>query len=123
MACGDVYTIRLYIAPLGERMAVSAKRIVRRTPSDRKRGKTDWKRVDATSDREIDDAKSDPDAAPIVDRDWFRTATLSIPERKVPVSLRIDREVVDWFKAQGGRYQSRMNAVLKAFAHAHRKTG
>ena len=35
-------------------------------------------------------------------------------------SLRIDREVVDWFKSHGARYQSRMNAVLKAYLAAHR---
>ena len=56
-----------------------------------------------------------PDAAPILDEEWFRTATLVMPERKIPVSIRVDREIVEWFKAQGPRYQSRMNAVLKAF--------
>ena len=46
-----------------------------------------------------------------------------MPQRKVPISLRIDREVVDWFKAHGKRYQSRMNAVLNAYMQAHRKAG
>lgn len=76
------------------------------------------------SDREIENAvKSDPDAAPILDREWFRRAKLSLPERKVPISLRMDRDVVEWFKARGKRYQSRMNAVLKAYVQAHQKTG
>ncbi|MGO9454357.1 MAG: BrnA antitoxin family protein [Candidatus Binataceae bacterium] len=76
------------------------------------------------SDREIEEAaKADPDAAPILDKEWFRTAKLVLPERKVPISLRMDREVVEWFKAQGRRYQSRMNAVLKAYVQAHRKAG
>ncbi len=76
------------------------------------------------SDREIEEAaKGDPDAAPILDKEWFRTAKLVLPERKVPISLRMDREVVEWFKAQGRRYQSRMNAVLKAYVQAHRKAG
>jgi uncharacterized protein (DUF4415 family) len=48
---------------------------------------------------------------------------LVLPERKVPISLRMDREVVEWFKAHGRRYQSRMNAVLKAYVQAHRKAG
>ena len=34
---------------------------------------------------------------------------------KVSISLRIDREVLEWFKAQGDGYQTRMNAVLRAF--------
>ncbi len=76
------------------------------------------------SDQEIENAaKADPDAAPILDKEWFRTAKLVLPERKVPISLRMDREVVEWFKAHGKRYQSRMNAVLKAYVQAHRKAG
>jgi uncharacterized protein (DUF4415 family) len=105
---------------------VSAKRIVRRTPSSPRRGRTDWKRVRALTDKEIeDDVRSDPDVAPILDEEWFRTAKLVMPERKVPVSMRVDREVLEWFKAQGSRYQSRMNAVLKAYVKAHsgRATG
>jgi uncharacterized protein (DUF4415 family)/uncharacterized DUF497 family protein len=108
----------------GEHIVVSAKNIVRRTPSSRRRGKTDWVRVGAISDHEIENAaKADPDAAPILDKEWFRTAKLVLPERKVPISLRMDREVVEWFKAHGRRYQSRMNAVLKAYVQAHRKAG
>ncbi len=68
-------------------------------------------------------AKSDPDAAPILGNEWFRTAKLVLTERKVPISLRMDREVVEWFKAHGKRYQSRMNAVLKAYVYAHLETG
>jgi len=63
------------------------------------------------------------DAAPILDREWFRRARLVLPERKVPISLRMDRDVVEWFKARGIRYQSRMNAILKAYVQAHRKAG
>ena len=93
-----------------------------RTRSSRRRGKTDWSRVDALSDRKIENAiRSDPDAAPLLDRKWFAKATLVMPEPKVPISLRIDREVVDWFKSHGARYQSRVNAVLKAYIQAHRK--
>jgi len=101
---------------------VSVKHIVKRTHKSR-RSKSDWARVDALSDREIENAvKSDPDAAPLLDKEWFRTAELALPERKVPISLRMDREVVEWFKASGRRYQSRMNAVLKAYVRAHKKT-
>ena len=102
---------------------MSARHIVKRTHKNQ-RGKTDWARVDALSDREIEKAvKSDPDAAPILDKEWFRTAKLALPERKVPISLRMDQEVVQWFKASGRRYQSRMNAVLKAYVRAQGKAG
>ena len=39
--------------------------------------------------------------------------------RKRLLSLRLDSDVVDWFKAQGAGYQSRMNALLRAFMEAH----
>jgi uncharacterized protein (DUF4415 family) len=100
---------------------MSAKNIVTRTLSRRRRGQTDWARVDALTDRQIRRAaRSDPDAAPILDKKWFVKAKLVMPERKVPISLRVDREVVNWFKSHGARYQSRMNAVLKAYVEAHR---
>jgi uncharacterized protein (DUF4415 family) len=100
---------------------VSAKRIVKRTASSRRRGKTDWAAVD---DEAIEKAvKTDPDAAPILDRNWFKQAAIVMPERKVPISIRMDREVVEWFKGLGSRYQSRMNAVSKAYVQAHRKAG
>lgn len=90
----------------------------------RRERKTNWARVDAMSDREVESAiESDPVAAPILDKEWFRKARLVLPQRKVPISLRMDREVVEWFKARGRRYQSRMNAVLRAYVEAHRKAG
>ena len=62
---------------------MSAKHIVTRTRSSRRRGKTDWARVDALSDRKIEQAiRSDPDAAPLLDRKWFANATLVMPEER-----------------------------------------
>ena len=87
------------------------------------KGKTDWKRVDALTEPRIDEAAaSDPDALP-TDAAFWRDAKLVIPERKVPVSLRLDRDVVDWFKSQGRGYQSRINAVLRSYMNARKKTG
>jgi uncharacterized protein (DUF4415 family) len=40
--------------------------------------------------------------------------------KKTLLSLRIDADVIDWFKAQGAGYQSRMNALLRAFMEAHK---
>jgi uncharacterized protein (DUF4415 family) len=39
-------------------------------------------------------------------------------QQKSSVSLRLDLDVIDWFRAQGPGYQTRMNAVLKAFRDA-----
>jgi uncharacterized protein (DUF4415 family) len=41
--------------------------------------------------------------------------------QKTSISLRIDQDVLEWFKKQGAGYQTRMNAVLKAFKEASRK--
>lgn len=49
--------------------------------------------------------------------DWA-TARLVIPEPKKAVSIRLDPDVLDFFKSQGKGYQTRMNAVLRAFLEA-----
>jgi uncharacterized protein (DUF4415 family) len=103
---------------------MSEQRIVRRTLGDRKKGQTDWAAVKALTDEEIDRAiAEDPDAAPVLDEEWFRTAEVVLPEPKTPISIRLDREVIEWFKSQGTGYQSRINAVLSAYVKAHRKPG
>ena len=93
-------------------------RIVRYDPRKHK-SRTDWKRLRSLTDEDIARAvASDPDAAPIMPIEWWREATLVIPAKKVPVSVRLDRDVLTWFKEQGPRYQSRMNAVLRAYMKA-----
>lgn len=42
--------------------------------------------------------------------------------RKAQVTLRIDSEVIDWFRARGRGYQTRINAILKAYKEAHRQS-
>lgn len=99
---------------------MNAKRTVKRIQSTGSAGKTDWARVEKLSNRNREKAiASDPDAAPLLDRQWFETAELVLPERKVQLALRIDQDVVRWFKEQGPRYQTRMNAVLRAYMKAH----
>ena len=76
--------------------------------------------MDAFTDEDIDrQIAEDPDAAPILDEEWFRTATIHIPAAKTPTSMRIDNDVMDWFKAQGRGWQTKMNAVLRAYVRAH----
>jgi len=67
-------------------------------------------------------AKSDPDAQP-TDLEFWKDAQIVLPAGKHPITLRLDRDVLDWFKAQGRHYQSRMNAVLRSYMEGHRKTG
>lgn len=98
-------------------------RIVKFNPRKDK-DRTDWKRVRGLTDEDIERAVGlDANAAPIMDEAWWREARVVLPMPKVPVSVRLDRDVLEWFKRQGPRYQSRMNAVLRAFMEAHRRAG
>lgn len=81
----------------------------------RKKGKTDWKRLDAMTDEEIDASiKDDPDWEEFKDIDWD-TAVLVIPPKKKAISIRVDEDVLDYFKTEGTGYQRRMNAVLRSY--------
>jgi uncharacterized protein (DUF4415 family) len=85
--------------------------------------KTDWKRVDKMADAEIRRGiRSDSDAAPELDASWFRNARIVIPERKQALSIRLDRDVMEWFRRQGRGYQTRINAVLRAYVEAHQQS-
>lgn len=101
-------------------MPESKERITRVTLEEAKRlkGKTDYARLDAMTDEDIARAvAADPDAAPL-DIDWSK-ARLILPPGKESVTLRIDRDVLAWFRATGKGFHTRMNAVLRAYMEAH----
>jgi len=77
---------------------------------------TDWARVDAMPQAEVERLADDEDG-PLPDG-WEATVMLGIPEPKQDVHIRLDADVVRWFKAQGRGYQTKMNAVLRAFVEA-----
>jgi uncharacterized protein (DUF4415 family) len=83
---------------------------------------TDWARVDALTDEQIAAAiRDDPDAAPILDKNWFASATLIMPKPKEQISIRLDRDVLEHFR-QYPRYQTRINAILRAAMEHEKKT-
>lgn len=89
-------------------------RIITRKWGDRRKGRTDWARVDALTDEDIAKAvASDPDAVPI-GIDWS-DAVLVIPAKKKAISIRVDEDVLDFFKKEGDGYQRRINAVLRSY--------
>jgi len=63
--------------------------------------------------------QDDHDGPPEIDIDWT-TARLIEPEPKQAISLRVDRDVLAFFKSSGKGYQTRMNAVLRAYMKAKR---
>ena len=86
----------------------------------RAKGKTNWTKIAATPDREIVFSK---DAPRTTTADWASAVAhrgLPLPSRKTQIALRVDEDVLTWFRKQGAGYQTRMNAVLKAFRDAHK---
>lgn len=86
---------------------------------------TDWARVDAKTQAELAaDMASDP-AWDGVPHDWVRqahaaTGLMRHPrENKRQVTMRIDPDVLDYFRRQGRSWQGRMNAVLRSFVERH----
>ena len=98
---------------------------VRRRRGDEHPGETDWARVDALSDREIEAAVAeDADAAPVLDDEFWASAEMVIPAgRKERITLRLDEEVLDHFRGLGRGYQTRINTVLRAYVRQQQKTG
>jgi uncharacterized protein (DUF4415 family) len=76
---------------------------------------SDLARARAKTETELEqDIASDPDFRdqPV---DWYKAAKAIMPAPKQALSLRLDTAVVDWFRDQGPGYQTRINAVLRAF--------
>jgi uncharacterized protein (DUF4415 family) len=74
------------------------------------RTRTKWRTLKAMKDSDID--YSD---IPKTDRHFWAQAKIVMPPAKTHLSLRLDEDVVEWFKRQGAGYQTRMNAVLRAY--------
>jgi uncharacterized protein (DUF4415 family) len=88
---------------------------------NKRASRTDWARIDSQSDKEIKKTvDTDPDAAPIMSPEWMRQARILEPRAKTAVSIRLDDDVIEWFKRRGTGYQTRINAVLRAYVETQR---
>jgi len=84
-----------------------------------KKSGTDLKRLDEMTDSDID--MSD---IPEVTPEMFAKAVIRRglkPITKRQLTLRLDSDVIEWFRSQGGGYQTRMNALLRAYMEEHTK--
>jgi uncharacterized protein (DUF4415 family) len=80
--------------------------------------KTDWPRIRAMSDRDVQVSAEHPEASlKHIARGIARRGLKPVPP-KASISLRVDADVLDWLKAQGPGYQTRINAILRAFKEA-----
>jgi uncharacterized protein (DUF4415 family) len=88
----------------------------------RERGETrsDWARAAAMTEVEIEsDVASDPDEAGMV-VDW-NTVSVKLPEAKADLHMRIDHDVLDFFRKTGRGYQTRIIAVLRSYVERARR--
>jgi len=75
-----------------------------------KKSRTDWAKLESMTDEEIDYADIPP-----LDDEFFTEGELRLPKAKPLISIRMDPEVLNWFRSQGPGYQTRMNAVLRMY--------
>ena len=85
-------------------------------PTTKKRLRTNWARIDALKSKDIDFSD-----IPEQGKAFFKRAILRLPEPKTAVTIRLDRQVLNWFKAKGPGYQTRINALLRAYMEAHKE--
>jgi uncharacterized protein (DUF4415 family) len=84
-----------------------------------KTSQTDWKKIVAMKDKDIDLSDS-PEISPEMFARAIVRRGLSPVKHKSQITLRIDEDVLDWFKKQGRGYQTKINALLRAYVDEHR---
>lgn len=89
----------------------TAKRSRRGEPG--RQGRADLARLRKMTEREIEHT-SPPELAGLPD-DFWNGADLVVPPPKQAISLRVDQDVLAWFREQGPRYQTKMNSVLRTY--------
>lgn len=101
----------------GQQTDANAKHIISVSREEARRlgpGKTDWGYVDRVTDAEIAEAVcNDPDALRI-DIDWSKAKLLD-PRPKKALNVRLDRDVLEFFRGGGRGYQTKINAVLRSY--------
>ena len=86
--------------------------------STSKESLTEWERLDALQDEDIDLS----DAAEISPEMFAKAVVrrgLKPPPNKRQITIRLDADVLKWYRAQGEGYQTRINALLRAYMDAH----
>jgi uncharacterized protein (DUF4415 family) len=83
-------------------------------PVTSRKSRTDWKRVDALKDDKINFSDA-PELTPEMFARAVVRRDLKPVARKKLLTLRIDSDVVEWYRSQGSGYQTRINALLRAY--------
>ncbi|WP_409307983.1 BrnA antitoxin family protein [Pseudomonas putida] len=80
-----------------------------------KSSRTDWSRLARQDDKDIDTSD-----IPELDQDFFRQAELRVSAKQT-VTIRLDSDVLAWFKEQGSGYQTRINQLLRQYMQAQQR--
>jgi uncharacterized protein (DUF4415 family) len=83
------------------------------------RGRAKLEKLRRVTDTEI--ARTSPPELAELPADFWDSATLVVPTPKRAISLRVDEDVLEWFRTSGPRYQTRMNAVLRSYVAGMRR--
>ncbi len=86
------------------------------------KSETDWARLEAMGDEDIDFSGL-PEVSPAMFAEALVRKGLEPVQRKTQLTLRLDADVLTWFKTQGRGYQTRINSILKAYKEAHESAG
>ena len=85
-------------------------KITQTTSGRRAKGVTDFKRLRAMRDADIDFSE-----IPKLGKSFWKTARVTMPEPKDRLTIRVDHDVVQWLKKNGRGYQTRINAILRSY--------
>lgn len=85
------------------------------------KSKTDFNRIDTLQDKDIDFSDC-PEITPEMFAETIVRKGLKLVPRKAQITLRMDADVLEWFKTQGRGYQTRMNALLRAYMEAQKRS-
>ena len=91
-----------------------------RKSSTSKKSETDLKRLDAMKDEDIDFSDNPEVPAEMFARGIIRRGLKPV-RRKDQLTLRVDSDVVAWYRKQGSGYQTKINALLRAYMEAHQR--
>ena len=79
---------------------------------------TDWERLDNMTDEEVERNALEDNRRHGIPDDWYKDAVLMRWPPKEQISIRIDEDVLKFFRSMGKGYQTKINAVLRAFMEA-----
>ena len=77
---------------------------------------TNWAKLETMTDEEIDTSDIPP-----LDEKFFANARLRMPRGKIVVTVSVEKDVNDWYQAQGEESKALMSAAIKIYAEAHRE--